>query len=664
MILWVTGKQAGCYALCETTTDVYKDTIELSHKGGKEQLTNKVDLKVIRNLVDTPVTKAEVQQENRLSGLKVGNPGTNFTATEEEFEALSELADGAGDSKWKELVDVVSHIDDEQSVRKFFSTVKHILKEFDLSLEDEIIYASAIKKYVQFTIGSRYVTHLERKKGKVIQGFYVDNAHLDELKTKFPSLEISDKAVPPEEGEMTWVYMEAEDVNIEDFFGGVVALARRGIEGQSKSQYRSTYSDKHNPWIAKVALKDDLLNKLLKSEKMPSTNDKPEVSYPLNTIFYGPPGTGKTYTTIKRAAEIVEGREIEGYDEAKRIFNNRLGDTIEFITFHQNYSYEDFIEGLRPDIENNNDLLFMQSKGVFKELSEKALKNYEASQGPREKKKSFQEAYNEFISPFLEEEVDELEVEMKRVSFHITGVTDRFIEFRKASGGTAHSLNIDTLEKMYEAESSEIVSGLRSYYTPLLEKLLEIGKSPGETEIIERKNYVLIIDEINRANISRVFGELITLIEPDKRYGREMHIPAKLPSGDSFSVPENLYIIGTMNTADKSIALLDIALRRRFEFEAMYPKYEIDDEVIHDVDVLRKINKYIKGNKGHDFQIGHSYFMKNNMTLKQRMNKKVIPLLLEYFMNDEDEVRKILKKADLKVKEGEDIWPLEITGRA
>ena len=214
---------------------------------------------------------------------------------------------------------------------------------------------------------------------------------------------------------------------------------------------------------------------------------------------------------------------------------------------------------------------------------------------------------------------------MKRVSFHITDVTDRFIDFRKASGGTAHSLNIETLEKMYEEESVEIISGLKSYYTPLLNKLLEIGKTPGETETIERKNYVLIIDEINRANISRVFGELITLIEPDKRYGREFHIPAKLPSGESFSVPENLYIIGTMNTADKSIALLDIALRRRFDFEAMYPRYEIDGETVHDKDILKKINERIIKLKGHDFQIGHSYFMKNHMTLKQRMNRKVIP---------------------------------------
>ena len=130
----------------------------------------------------------------------------------------------------------------------------------------------------------------------------------------------------------------------------------------------------------------------------------------------------------------------------------------------------------------------------------------------------------------------------------------------------------------------------------------------------------------------------------------------QLPSGDRFIVPSNLYIIGTMNTADKSIALLDIALRRRFEFEPMYPKYDIGN--IQHVEVLKKLNKQIISSKGHDFQIGHSYFMGDNTDLLQIMNKKVIPLLLEYYMNDEQEVKEILKNAGLKVEEG--VWPLKI----
>ena len=116
-----------------------------------------------------------------------------------------------------------------------------------------------------------------------------------------------------------------------------------------------------------------------------------------------------------------------------------------------------------------------------------------------------------------------------------------------------------------------------------------------------------------------------------------------------------------MNTADKSIALLDIALRRRFEFESMYPLYDIKGSEIYDKDVLLKINEQIIKLKGHDFQIGHAYFMGENKDLIQRMNRKVIPLLLEYFMNDEKEVKGILYNAGLQVEEN--TWPIKITGK-
>lgn len=257
---------------------------------------------------------------------------------------------------------------------------------------------------------------------------------------------------------------------------------------------------------------------------------------------------------------------------------------------------------------------------------------------------------------------------MKKVSYFITAITNKSIEFRKTSGGTEHTLSISTLRKMYDAESVLDIQGLSSYYTPLLDELLKIGKdSSGKKEIIQRKNYVIIIDEINRANISRVFGgELITLIEPDKRSHGKIPIEAKLPSGDTFIVPSNLYIIGTMNTADKSIALLDIALRRRFEFEPMYPKYSENGLNVNDEAVLKSINESIISDKGHDFQIGHSYFMDSKedpYEFKRRMNVKVIPLLLEYFMNDAKTVAQIVSKAlsNTQYNIDEKSWPLRIT---
>jgi 5-methylcytosine-specific restriction protein B len=387
------------------------------------------------------------------------------------------------------------------------------------------------------------------------------------------------------------------------------------------------------------------------------------IAYPLNTIFYGPPGTGKTYYTIIRSAEIIKNQRIESFKEAQQVFQENRKDRIEFITFHQNYSYEEFIQGLRPDTENNNDLIFERKDGIFKIICDRALKNIQEYNNPQKRKKPFQDVFNSVFLPVIEGEKEEIEIPMKKVSYYITGISNKSIEFRKSSGASKHSLSIATLEKMYNSESLLDIQGLSPYYSPLLRKLLELGKDPeAKREITPLKNYVIVIDEINRANISRVFGELITLIEPDKRSHGAIPLNCTLPSGEEFTVPSNLYIIGTMNTADKSLALLDIALRRRFEFEAMYPKYEIEGETIYNADILEKINKRIIEVKGYDFQIGHAYFMGENKDLVQCMNKKVIPLLLEYFMNDVDEVKSILTKyAGLEIEENS--WPLKIIGR-
>ncbi|WP_300024995.1 AAA family ATPase [uncultured Maribacter sp.] len=392
-----------------------------------------------------------------------------------------------------------------------------------------------------------------------------------------------------------------------------------------------------------------------------SNDSEMNINYPLNTILYGPPGTGKTYNTILKAAQIIVNRKVISYDEALNVFKTNLHERIEFITFHQNYSYEDFIQGLRPDTENDNQLTFERKDGVFKSIADKALKNLRDSEQSPIRKRQFEEVFNEFINPLVEGEIEEIEVKMKKVSYFITAITNKSIDFRKASGGTAHTLSIGTLKKMYLSESVLDIQGLSSYYLPLLNILVNLGKdSSGKKELIKRQNYVIIIDEINRANISRVFGELITLIEPDKRSHGKIPLEARLPSGDPFIVPSNLYIIGTMNTADKSIALLDIALRRRFEFVSMYPLYEIEGQKIYDVEILRNINAQIIKTKGHDFQIGHAYFMGDNKDLIERMNKKIIPLLLEYYMNDEKEVKGILQSANLKIEE--DSWPLKISG--
>lgn len=382
-----------------------------------------------------------------------------------------------------------------------------------------------------------------------------------------------------------------------------------------------------------------------------SNQTKELMNHNLNTIFYGPPGTGKTYNTILRAAEIVEKRSIDSYEEALNIFRAKLHNQIEFITFHQNYSYEDFIQGLRPDTENNNQLYFKKADGIFKRIVDRALKNpYYVPVGTRLKDYKVTKSNKDIVELWSDRTKSIRYVPYQLIKDLMDGINSGIIE-------------LEDIKKRRDMDLPGLLgSKVEKYYFGIegtLYSICEFLTRQNENPAIE--NYVIVIDEINRANISRVFGELITLIEPDKRSGGKTPIVAKLPSGDHFTVPSNLYIIGTMNTADKSIALLDIALRRRFVFEAMYPVYEIEGQEIYDVDILKEINDRIIRTKGHDFQIGHAYFMGENDDLVNRMNNKVIPLLLEYYMNDKEEVEKILQDAGLIIEEN--TWPLRITGK-
>lgn len=393
------------------------------------------------------------------------------------------------------------------------------------------------------------------------------------------------------------------------------------------------------------------INTLITGKIMPPIADNPEANpvetHPLNQILYGPPGTGKTYNSIDKAVKIATGKS-GVHAEDKIVFDKlRKEGQIEFVTFHQGYSYEDFMVGIKPNTDTEQ-LTFKPYKGIFYKLVDRAKENYQASKDQRSISKSFDDVFEELVAPL--EQLEEVKIKMASgVHFEITDVENGTIRFKKSNGSEAHTLSVETLKAIVEGKR-DFHSGLGSYYKPLVQ-LLKSKQQTQEPKAI-LKNYVLIIDEINRANISKVFGELITLLEDDKRIDADNSLSVTLPNGENnFSIPPNLFIVGTMNTADKSISLIDVALRRRFEFLGYYPDPNILKEKYSDrIELLQKLNEAIfNKKKTADYLIGHGYFMKPEIT-EQIILNKVIPLLMEYFSGRVEEVTDILKQAGKLVR--------------
>ncbi|MGM0882451.1 MAG: AAA family ATPase [Bacillota bacterium] len=446
---------------------------------------------------------------------------------------------------------------------------------------------------------------------------------------------------------------------------------------------------------------------------------------PKNLILYGPPGTGKTYNVIYQALSIlfpdIDSDLINNPKrraEAVTLFNRYVeSNQIMFCTFHQSYSYEEFVEGIRFGEEQQR---YEVRDGVFKQICNAARavtteRKHTYNFDPEEIQffkmslgntlSNDDEIYqycmsNNVIALGWGEDVDYTQCsdkqEIRQLYFenypdeNKFGVEamERFKNWMQqgdivviSNGNTkARAIGKITGDYMYNPNTPIGYNHFRKVewlYTDstatlpvqsiLRDKIFSqqtIYKFYDEDINIEsiqelvsgnslksnqEQQFVLVIDEINRGNISKIFGELITLIEPDKRSGQPNEIPISLPySGDRLRVPSNVHILGTMNTADRSIALLDTALRRRFEFLELMPDYSVlptDVEGINIRKMLEVINERIEYMYDRDHVIGHSYFIVENLDLTEYiriMKTKVIPLLQEYFYEDWEQIERVL----------------------
>ena len=426
---------------------------------------------------------------------------------------------------------------------------------------------------------------------------------------------------------------------------------------------------------------------------------KPE----LNTILYGPPGTGKTYNTVIYAVAICENKNIEDvqseeYEKVLYRYNElKKEGRIAFTTFHQSFGYEEFIEGISPIIfEDNSDdcsgnIEYKIKSGIFKSFCEETekitIKNnkfsinkdatiWKVTVGSKVQNDCFVNNYIRIGFGINDKGAKEFVNQINEGDIIIT--TDGN---RKNIRGIA----IATSDEAYKLENTESDSTTRDVMwlvrdinddvtilngnkwlqrktvsrlpnmniKDLMEFAIKKNVELKETHI-EKNNgsYVFIIDEINRGNISKIFGELITLIEDTKRKGMTEEMSTILPySGSLFSVPSNVYILGTMNTADRSIALMDTALRRRFQFVEMMPNTDILKNVTVDgveiAPILEKINERITFLYDREHTIGHAFFIKlidspDINTLGSIFEKSIIPLLQEYFYEDYQKIQLIL----------------------
>ncbi|MBT4337640.1 MAG: EVE domain-containing protein [Bacteroidetes bacterium] len=632
IILWVTGENPGCYALAEVTSDVYhgiddENQMRFYTDKSKNNKSDRVRIKVTNNFTENPITKDQIDLIPKLSKLKVGSQGTNFSSTKEEYEEVLKLSDETNVT-FSSTCERFS----KSQLDHYFVFLQEIINHFSLESDDQRIVFTCRKYSLNFTVGQRYCWNIFFTEHGVKYGV-ISKDKFDDTSSTFDGR----KPVP--------FYTRVENTGFTKKEKETILIAVAAeLNRTKKSSFR-----KHN----NLEFENEAFKKL--------QNKQSEMNIPLNLILYGAPGTGKTYKLKNEFFELFTDQQ---GTQTRAEFN---------IEITKNLAWWEVISIVLLDVKKakvieifNHPLL--QAKNSISE--NKTPKNTIWSWLQRHTKDEC--SYVKFTkrdSPqFLWKDekgiwtIDEEIVKSDTPDFY--DILKEYHEFKPVTK-TIKRYHFITFHQSYSYE--DFIEGIKPNVFDN-----EANPEQGKTVIYEIKdgifkqlvkkalndpgnNYALFIDEINRGNIANIFGELITLIEQDKRVGADNYIPAQLPySGEEFGVPQNLFIIGTMNTADRSVEALDTALRRRFSFMEINPEPEKlaqTEFLCKDIDLsklLTAINSRIEKLLDKDYCIGHSYFM----TIKDRQNplselkdvfqNKILPLLQEYFYGDWGKIMLVL----------------------
>jgi len=589
------------------------------------------------------------------------------------------------DFKQMDLVKLLKDFD-RKDLEDYYNFLDEIIEKFELQENDNRLVFNFTNKILVLTIGQRYILYVKKAKStdykfRVISENPICNDYIN-----FDG--------KPE------AYLN----RIKDFrqIKSNSASILNAIEKELNRSRNSSYSKHNKKELEQMAFDVDFRNEILSQleyqptneNKMEEKNSDPNI--PLNQILFGAPGTGKTYNTKRIAVEIINGKKERTREEINKEYQELVNaKQIVFTTFHQSLSYEDFIEGIKPiifeDSDENKSVVYEIRNGIFKELCRQAqiqpkvikneIENYD-----------FDSAWNDLveeINGFIQnEKIFELSILTPNKGLNVTEITNNGnlkLKPKSSEIDREYTVSYNRAKKLQEAfpdltliknidkEFRSVIGGSNStaYWSVLNyinNKITSNSKNRAVETFLPPKKHVIIIDEINRGNVSAIFGELITLLEEDKRKGNKEQTEVILPySNDKFSVPNNVYLIGTMNTADRSVEALDTALRRRFSFVEMQPNPEVlSNSNYQDVDLkrlLETINQRIEVLINKDHQIGHSYFIgiQNLDDLKCVFKDKIIPLLEEYFYGDFGKIGLVLGGSFIYQEENTAKFPKNFT---
>lgn len=566
--------------------------------------------------------------------------------TNKPFYQLSYEAWGWNNSQDEDLKDFEESINSnsQEDLRFYFDYLDELVDELGLTKSDKKIVYSCKGKYFNFNIGQRIAWRLDKNNKRNGKFHIITDEEINENSSLFGG----------DPKHYYHVFNEQDDlVKLKSSFYRAVNIE---LARTSKSGYK-----RHNNKYFEKAVFDKAFRQKYINTGMKITNNKP-----INRIFFGPPGTGKTYFLKNQLFDKYTLKE-EAISKEKY-----FEEVVANITWWQAITLALVEEGVSK-VSN-----ILENRWVAKKASLSESKNVRATiwgtlqMHTIEGSKSVN--YKQRQPPLIFDKNEDkswvlIDAELKEQAPEILEIQNEVDNFQSNMGKMIKLYDFVTFHQSFSYE--DFIEGIKPVFTENDEEASDIGYTI-EDGVFKRlclranndpeNRYAIFIDEINRGNVSAIFGELITLIEPDKRGGAENQMFIKLPySKKEFSVPSNLDIYGTMNTADRSVEALDTALRRRFEFKEMMPNYDvISEEIVDDVklkDVLEIINKRIELLVDRDHTIGHSYFVNvdSKKKLADAFNNKIVPLLQEYFYGDYGKIGLVLGKGFVEKTKSKDV---------